>query len=62
MDTLQATTLQNVVHHVLFDDGFVVVCGGFIVMYAGGVPRGVVVLVAAQQYHVFEVSEAAGFG
>jgi len=48
MDLLQAAALQYVVHHVLLNDTLLVVCSGFVIVNAGGVPRSVAILVTAQ--------------
>ena len=48
MDLLQAAALQSVVHHVLLNDTLLVVCSGFVIVNAGGVPRSVAILVTAQ--------------
>lgn len=62
MDGLEAAALENVVNHVLLHDALLVLGGLPVVVDAGGVPRSVAVLVAAQQHHGSEVLERTELG
>ncbi len=48
VDALDHSALQDIVHHVLLNDTLLVVCSGFVIVDAGGVPRSVAILVTAQ--------------